>query len=57
MEKSKYPNDRHKNSTNITIRIDYDLLEKFDTKRTTQGKSRRELVIDWIENYCEEKED
>lgn len=55
--KKKYPSDRHKNSTNFTVRIDDDLLERFDEKREKEGKSRRALVIEWIEDYCFGKED
>ena len=45
----KRKTDRHVNSTTFTIRI--------DTKRQKEGKSRREIIINWIESYCGEKED
>jgi len=53
----KRKTDRHVNSTTFTIRIDYNLLHQFDTKRQKEGKSRREIIINWIESYCGEKED
>lgn len=51
----KRKTDRHVNSTTFTIRIDYNLLHQFDTKRQKEGKSRREIIINWIESYCGEK--
>lgn len=53
----KRKTDRHVNSTIFTIRIDYNLLHQFDAKRQKEGKSRREIIINWIESYCDEKED
>ena len=55
--KKKYPSDRHKNSTTFTVRIDDYLLALYDAKRELEGKSRRALVIEWIEDYCFGKED
>ena len=49
--------DYHKNSTNISIRINNDLLTLFDTKREKEGKSRGALISEWMEKYCFGKED
>ena len=56
-DKKKYQGDRHKNSTTIGVRIDYNLLDFFDAKREKEGKSRNELIREWIEDYCFGKED
>lgn len=49
--------DYHKNSTNISVRINSDLLALFDAKREKEGKSRGALISEWIEDYCFGKED
>lgn len=43
--------DRHANSINFTVRIDKELLKDFDAKRSLDNKSRRELIIEYIEAY------
>lgn len=48
--------EKNRNGKNITIRVDDGLLELFDSKRKKYGKSRRELIIGWIEDYCFEEE-
>lgn len=49
---ANYPADRHKNSTTFTVRVDLDLLADFDAKRSMESKSRRELIIKFMEEYA-----
>ena len=48
--------DYHKNSTNISIRINNDLLTLFDTKREKEGKTYKNFVVKSY-NKIEKKEE
>ena len=48
---------QNRTGKNITVRVDDGLLELFDSKRKKYGKSRRELILEWIEDYCFEEDD
>lgn len=49
--------DYHKKTTTFTVRIDRDLLDIFDAKHEQENRSRNEVILEWIENYCFDEEE
>ena len=49
--------DRHVSSQNISVRLDNDLIERLTKQAEKEGRSRRAIIVEVIENYLSENGD
>ena len=49
--------DRHVSSRNFGVRLDNDLIERLTKQAEKEGRPRRAIIVELIENYLSENGD
>ena len=57
MDRKKYKSDRHINSKNLSLRLSFDMIEKLTRQAEKEGRSKRAIILEAIEDYLSRNED
>ncbi len=57
MDKHKKDSGRHTTSKNISLRLSFDMIEKLTRQAEKEGRSKRAIILEAIEDYLSRNED
>lgn len=57
MDKHNKDRGRHTTSKNISLRLSFDMIEKLTRQAEKEGRSKRAIILEAIEDYLSRNED
>ena len=57
MDKHKKDSGRHTTSKNISLRLSFEMIEKLTRQAEKEGRSKRAIILEAIEDYLSRNED